>query len=50
MVYVSDSVIETREITIYKENQNITYLESGLKEGEQVMVKYQLLVYDALND
>jgi cobalt-zinc-cadmium efflux system membrane fusion protein len=50
MVYVSDTVIETREITIYKENQNITYLESGLKEGEQVMVKYQLLVYDALND
>jgi cobalt-zinc-cadmium efflux system membrane fusion protein len=50
MVYVSDNVIETREITIYKENQNITYLESGLKEGEQVMVKYQLLVYDALND
>jgi cobalt-zinc-cadmium efflux system membrane fusion protein len=50
MVYVSDNVIETREITIYKENQNITYLESGLKEGEQVMVKYQLLIYDALND
>lgn len=50
MVYVSDNVIETREITIYKENQNITYLESGLKEGEQLMVKYQLLVYDALND
>jgi cobalt-zinc-cadmium efflux system membrane fusion protein len=50
MVYVSDDKIETREITIYKENQNITYLESGLKDGEQVMVKYQLLVYDALND
>lgn len=50
MVYIADDKIETREIIIYKENQNITYLESGLKEGEQVMVKYQLLVYDALND
>ena len=50
MVYISDDKIETREISIYKENQDITYLESGLKEGEQVMVKYQLLVYDALND
>jgi membrane fusion protein, heavy metal efflux system len=50
MVYISDDKIETREVTIYKENQNITYLESGLKEGEQVMTKFQLLVYDALND
>lgn len=50
MVYLSDDVIETREISIYKENQDITYLQSGLKDGEQVMVKYQLLVYDALND
>lgn len=50
MVYKSDTVIETREITIYKENQNITYIQSGLDKGEQVMVKYQLLVYDALND
>jgi cobalt-zinc-cadmium efflux system membrane fusion protein len=50
MVYVSDDKIETREVTIYKENQNITYLESGLDKGDQVMVKYQLLVYDALND
>ncbi len=50
MVYISDDVIETREISIYKENQDITYLQSGLKDGEQVLVKYQLLVYDALND
>lgn len=50
MIYISDDKIETREVTIYKENQNITYIESGLKEGEQIMTKYQLLVYDALND
>jgi cobalt-zinc-cadmium efflux system membrane fusion protein len=50
MVYISDDKIETREVTIYKENQNITYLQSGLNKGDQVMVKYQLLVYDALND
>jgi membrane fusion protein, heavy metal efflux system len=50
MVYLADDKIDTREITIYKENQNITYVESGLKEGEKLMVKFQLLVYDALND
>lgn len=50
MVYLSDDKIETREVAVYKENQNTTYIESGLKEGEQVMTKFQLLVYDALND
>jgi cobalt-zinc-cadmium efflux system membrane fusion protein len=50
MVYRADNDIETREVTIYKETADITYLEAGLKEGEKVMTKNQLLVYDALND
>ncbi len=50
MIYKADDNIETREVSVYKETSDITYLESGLKEGEKVMVKNQLLVYDALND
>jgi cobalt-zinc-cadmium efflux system membrane fusion protein len=50
MVYHSDTNIETREIKLYLEHDGLTYLESGLQPGEQVMTKYQLLVYDALND
>jgi membrane fusion protein, heavy metal efflux system len=50
MVYKSDSDIETREVTLYHENSGTTYLESGLREGEKVLTKFQLLVYDALND
>jgi membrane fusion protein, heavy metal efflux system len=50
MVYKSDDQLETREVKIFKEQSGITYIESGLQEGEQVMTKYQLLVYDALND
>ncbi len=50
MVYVADDHIETREVTIYKELNGIAYLDSGVKSGEKVMTKYQLLVYDALND
>ena len=50
MVYIADDNIETREVTVYKDNGKITYIESGLKEGEKVMTKFQLLVYDALND
>jgi cobalt-zinc-cadmium efflux system membrane fusion protein len=50
MVYRADDDIETREVTVYKDTGKVTYIESGLKEGEKVMTKFQLLVYDALND
>ena len=50
MIYKADDDIETREVTIFKDNGELAYIESGLKEGEKVMTKYQLLVYDALND
>jgi cobalt-zinc-cadmium efflux system membrane fusion protein len=50
MVYKADDDIETREVTVYKDNGRVVYIQSGLKDGEQVMTKFQLLVYDALND
>lgn len=50
MVYKADDDIETREVSVYKDTGKIIYIESGLKEGEKVMTKFQLLVYDALND
>jgi cobalt-zinc-cadmium efflux system membrane fusion protein len=50
MVYHADDNIETREVNVYKDNGSIAYIESGLKEGENVLTKFQLLVYDALND
>lgn len=50
MVYKADDDIETREVTVYKDTGKLIYIDSGLKEGEKVMTKFQLLVYDALND
>jgi cobalt-zinc-cadmium efflux system membrane fusion protein len=50
MVYKGDDDIETREVTVYKDTGKLIYIDSGLKEGEKVMTKFQLLVYDALND
>lgn len=50
MVYHADDNIETREVIVYKETGKVVYIESGLKEGEKVMTKFQMLVYDALND
>jgi len=50
MVYFADDHIETREVSLYKELGGLAYINSGVKAGEKVMTKYQLLVYDALND
>lgn len=50
MVYHADDNIETREVSVYKETGKVVYIESGLKEGDKVMTKFQMLVYDALND
>ncbi len=50
MVYKDKCNIETREIEVYEVSGNTTYIKSGLKEGEKIITKYQLLVYDALND
>ena len=50
MVYKGSCDIETREIEIYETIGETTYIKSGLKGGEQIISKYQLLVFDALND
>ncbi len=50
MVYKDNCNIETREIEIYEVAGKTTYIKSGLQLGEKVISKYQLLVYDALND
>ncbi len=41
---------EIREVVLHGHNDNITYIESGLEDGEDVIVKNQLLVYSALNE
>jgi cobalt-zinc-cadmium efflux system membrane fusion protein len=50
MVYKGVADIETRPIEIFKELGDTTYIDSGLKEGERIISKNQLLIYDALND
>ena len=50
MVFKSRTQIETREVAVYKMLNNVAYIQAGLKEGEKVISKNQLLVYDALND
>ncbi len=50
MVFKSRTDIETREVNVYSQLGEISYLTGGLKEGEQVISGNALLVYDALND
>ena len=50
IVYTDKCHVETREIEIYEVSGNTTYIKSGLKTGDKIISKYQLLVYDALND
>jgi cobalt-zinc-cadmium efflux system membrane fusion protein len=50
VVYHSPTNLENRQVQIYKSVGNVTYITGGLKEGETVISKKALFVYDALND
>lgn len=50
MVFKDRNNIETRQVEIYRQLSNTTYILSGLNEGETVISKNGLLVYDAIND
>jgi cobalt-zinc-cadmium efflux system membrane fusion protein len=50
MVFHGRSKIETRAVEIYRSLANRTYISSGLNDGDVIISKNQLLVYDALND
>jgi len=50
MLYRDKCNIETREVEIYETIGDTAYIKSGLNDGDKVITRYQLLVYDAIND
>jgi len=50
LLYKNRSQIEIKEITVYREVGEQTYISSGLAEGDTVITKNQLLIYNAIND
>ncbi|MBL7873229.1 MAG: efflux RND transporter periplasmic adaptor subunit [Cyclobacteriaceae bacterium] len=50
MVFKSRTQIETRQVEVYRQLDDVTYILSGLKENEKVISKSGLMIYDALND
>ncbi len=50
MIFHSRSNIEARPVEVYRTLTNRAYISKGLKDGEQVISKNQLLIYNAIND
>ncbi|SFP77270.1 efflux RND transporter periplasmic adaptor subunit [Hymenobacter arizonensis] len=50
LVYKDRQHVETRPVTILKTVGDYSYVNEGLKPGEVVIAKEQLLIYDELND
>ncbi|NBV14937.1 MAG: efflux RND transporter periplasmic adaptor subunit, partial [Sphingobacteriia bacterium] len=50
MVFNDRNNIETRPVDVFRQVGNTVFIHSGLKEGEKVITRNQLLIYDALND
>lgn len=50
MVFNSKTDIETRQVEIYRQLGNTTYILSGISEEETIISKNALLIYDAIND
>jgi cobalt-zinc-cadmium efflux system membrane fusion protein len=50
MVYKDRYNIETRRVEVFRQVGYVSYIERGLKLGETIINKNQLLIYDALND
>jgi len=50
MVYHGRDNIETRQIQVYSQFADTTFIKMGINEGDTVISKNQLLIYDALND
>jgi cobalt-zinc-cadmium efflux system membrane fusion protein len=50
VVYKDKCHMEVREVSVIKTVDNVTYIASGLKPGEVLISKNQLLLYNALVD
>lgn len=50
MVFKDRNTIDTRQVEVYRQLGDVTYVSTGLQEGERVISKNGLMIYDALND
>jgi cobalt-zinc-cadmium efflux system membrane fusion protein len=50
MVFKNQNSIETRQIDVYRQVGDTTYVSRGLSAQEKVITRNELFIYDALND
>ncbi len=50
IIYLSKCSMQVREVNVIKTVNNVSYISSGLKAGEMLVSKNQLLLYDALTE
>ncbi|MCX8472376.1 MAG: efflux RND transporter periplasmic adaptor subunit [Sediminibacterium sp.] len=50
MIFKDKNNIETRQVEVFRQVGETSFISSGLSEGEKVISENQLLIYDALND
>ena len=50
VVYKNAKDVQTREIQIAQTTNDKSFVFSGLENGEKVMLKNQLMIYNALNN
>ncbi|AEW87182.1 efflux RND transporter periplasmic adaptor subunit [Flavobacterium columnare] len=50
MIFKSRTNIETRQVEVFRQVGDVTFISAGLNEREKVITNNQLLIYDALND
>jgi cobalt-zinc-cadmium efflux system membrane fusion protein len=50
MIFKDRANIETRQVEVFRQLGETSYIQLGLKAGEKVISKNAMLIYDALND
>jgi cobalt-zinc-cadmium efflux system membrane fusion protein len=50
VVYNDACNVENKEVNVYKTLNGVAFLHSGVKPGEKVITRKQLLIYNALNN
>lgn len=50
MIFKDRNNIETRQVEVYRQVGETTYISGGLTENEKVITNNQLFIYDALNN
>ncbi len=50
MIFKDSAHIDTREVDIFRQVGDLTFIANGIDEHDKVITENQLLIYDALND